>query len=353
MVANYTDNLRLTQQGDNDNPNTWGDIVNAQVIQLIEDAVAGVAVINCTGAVDVHLDTSTVNGGTDDARHMILELTGILGANINLVVPAVEKLYMIRSDFTGAFTINVKPNGGAGGVTFINQQSTILYTSGTNIYSLGAGSAALLAANNLSDLTDVAAARANLGLGTAAVLDVGTGPNDIIQLDGTSKLPAVDGSNLFNVTTAPLGLGTAAFLDVGTAPGNVVQLNGSGQLPAVSGALLTNLTAANLIGALPAISGALLTGLTASQVPGVPIVSTDKVIMGALTVQWGTGIGSLGGANIFFGTPFSAVPYAMVMGVKSPFGGTPRISSLLANKAVVDSSAPQGAHFYYIVVGPT
>jgi hypothetical protein len=37
------------------------------------------------------------------------------------------------------------------------------------------------------------------------------------------------------------GLGTAATLDVGTSANNIVQLNGSAQLPAVDGSLLTNL----------------------------------------------------------------------------------------------------------------
>lgn len=42
----------------------------------------------------------------------------------------------------------------------------------------------------------------NLGvvLGTAAALDVGTAANKVVQLDGTAKLPAVDGSQLLNVT---------------------------------------------------------------------------------------------------------------------------------------------------------
>jgi hypothetical protein len=44
-----------------------------------------------------------------------------------------------------------------------------------------------------------ATARTSLGLGTAATLDVGTSANNVVQLDGTGKLPAVDGSQLTNI----------------------------------------------------------------------------------------------------------------------------------------------------------
>lgn len=47
------------------------------------------------------------------------------------------------------------------------------------------------------------------GLGTAATLNVGTGPNNIVQLDGSSKLPAVDGSQLTNL---PGAAGTGRLL---------------------------------------------------------------------------------------------------------------------------------------------
>ena len=122
---------------------------------------------------------------------------------------------------------------------------------------------ALIKTNNLSDVTDVAASRTNLGLGTAATEDVGTSANNVVQLDGSARLPAVDGSQLTgitatgsllvannlsdlnNVTTARtnLGLGTAATQDVGTTANDVVQLNSSAQLPAVDGSLLTGITA--------------------------------------------------------------------------------------------------------------
>jgi len=159
----------------------------------------------------------------------------------------------------------------------------------------------LESANNLSELTNAATARTNLGLatvastgaysdlsgtptlGTAAALDVGTSANNVVQLNGSAQLPAVDGSLLTGVvadisgasvgdlsdvtiTAASTGevlryngaewvdaqlaysdlsgtptLGTAAAEDVGTSAGNVVQLDGSARLPAVDGSQLTNL----------------------------------------------------------------------------------------------------------------
>ena len=137
----------------------------------------------------------------------------------------------------------------------------------------------LESANNLSDLANAATARTNLGLGSASVEDVGTSAGNVVQLDGSAKLPAVDGSQLTNlpaptialndltdvtITAASTGevlryngsawvdaqlaysdlsgtptLGTAAVEDVGTSAGNVVQLDGSAKLPAVDGSALT------------------------------------------------------------------------------------------------------------------
>ena len=60
-------------------------------------------------------------------------------------------------------------------------------------YDLTAAGKALL------DDADASAQRTTLGLGTAATLNVGTSANNVVQLDGTGKLPAVDGSQLTNI----------------------------------------------------------------------------------------------------------------------------------------------------------
>lgn len=54
------------------------------------------------------------------------------------------------------------------------------------------------------------ATRTNLGLGNAATLDVGTSANNLIQLDSSGNLPAVDGSLLTGVGGGILQCQTAS-----------------------------------------------------------------------------------------------------------------------------------------------
>lgn len=111
------------------------------------------------------------------------------------------------------------------------------------------GSSYLTKAGNLAGLQDVAVARNTLGLGTAAIRNTGTAANNVVQLDATAKLPAVDGSAL-------TGLSTASGLTSGTAANNLVRLDANAKLPAVDGSALTNLPAsAPVAGAGISVSG--------------------------------------------------------------------------------------------------
>lgn len=61
----------------------------------------------------------------------------------------------------------------------------------------------------LIDDSDAATARATLGLGSAAVEDTGTGAGNLVQLDGSARLPPVDGSQLTNL---PSSGGSTTFM---------------------------------------------------------------------------------------------------------------------------------------------
>ncbi len=229
MVASYTSRLRLTKQGTNDNPDTWGEVTNVQVIELLEEAISGVTQIDCTGLSDIDISTTTSNGGTDDARHAVLELTGVLGDDINLILPSVEKTYIIRALHTGGYDITVKPAGGASGVVFSTGELSLLYTKGTNIYEVTQGGT-LKATNNLSDVADVATSRTNLGLGTISTQDsdsVNITGGTITGVTGVGDVQSVAGkTGVVTLDTNDIGgLGTLATQNTVDATTDIVNLD--------------------------------------------------------------------------------------------------------------------------------
>jgi hypothetical protein len=279
---------------------------------------------------------------------------------------------------TGAVTLAAADIGGLGGAATLgvgtaagtvaagNHAHAGVYDSAGTAAAAVATHAALPQTHGISafgatlvDDASAAAARATLGLGTAATLNAGTTASALVQLDAAAKLPAIDGSQLTGLPSgvsvhaslsglasddhpqyynqargdarysqtshshagvyepagaisthaataqvhgisafgstlvddasaaaarATLGLGTVATLNVGVAAGNIPQLDGSARLPAVDGSLLTGLaTPAPRIVTVPAATGVVTVDLANASRVVVKMTQTGPI--SAITPQ--------------------------------------------------------------------
>jgi hypothetical protein len=127
-------------------------------------------------------------------------------------------------------------------------------------YFTGAGAMALAtvtsAARTFLTAVDAAAQRTALGLGSAALLTAGVAANNAVQLDGSSRLPAVDGSLLTNLPSSASAGGqayltmAATSLSLNPENGNALFINGSNRVVPAAGVTLaaTGLTMTGGIG---------------------------------------------------------------------------------------------------------
>lgn len=163
-------------------------------------------------------------------------------ASVTLAVNAQTAAETALDDFTDQYLGSKNTSGGepttdndgntlVNGTLFWDDTNGIMKVwNGTSwVAAYASSGGALVAANNLSDLSDAGVSRTNLGLGTVAVLDTGTSALNAVQLDGSARLPAVDGSQL---TGLPAGY-TGWTVSDGTNSENIastdtVAFSGSG-----------------------------------------------------------------------------------------------------------------------------
>ena len=112
MASTYSTNLRLELMASGDQNGTWGTTTNTNLGTLLEQAISGVLSV-AQGDV-ANLTLTATNGGSDQARNAVLDITGAMTANRNVVVPTVEKLYLVKNSTTGGFDVTFKTAAGTG-----------------------------------------------------------------------------------------------------------------------------------------------------------------------------------------------------------------------------------------------
>lgn len=133
MVATYSANLRLVEQGTGDNNGTWGTVLNSEMIDPVDFAIAGLTTI--TTASGTH--TLTVNDGiADEARSAVLNVTSTLTGDLTIAAPAVSKIYIIANNSTGAHNVFINTVTPGTPLTIEQGDNAIVYCDGTNFHSV-------------------------------------------------------------------------------------------------------------------------------------------------------------------------------------------------------------------------
>lgn len=110
-MSSFTTRIRLEKQTPGQNSNTWGTVLNDNVISLIDDSIAAYTTITVS-SVDVTL--TQADGSADQARSAFLDISGTLTGNVNVIIPALSKGYDIHNSTSGSFTVNMKTATGSG-----------------------------------------------------------------------------------------------------------------------------------------------------------------------------------------------------------------------------------------------
>ena len=236
MASTYS-NLKIQLMAAGENNTTWGNVTNVNLGTALEEAI--------TGSVDVPFSSANVTltltdtNTTQSARNLRLKCTGTTAGARNLIVPAIEKLYLVTNGCADAITVK---NATGTGIAVPASASMWVFNDATNV---------LDAMSYMSSLT--------LG----AALPVASG--------GTGQTTYTNGQLLIGNTT-----GSTLTKATITAGSGVSITNGSGAI---------TISATGSGGSVTSVNGT--GGTTGLTLTGGPITTTGTLTLG----------GTLGVAN--------------------------------------------------------
>ena len=241
MASTYSA-LKIELIGTGDQTGTWGTTTNTNLGTALEEAIVGRGTANFSTDGNLTL-TLTDTNATQVARNLVLNCTsGVsLSATRDLIVPAIEKPYIIQNNTTGGQSIRVIVAGGS--VTVPNGRTAYIYNDGTNI-KYAFDQTGNLNVNGTLDVTGASTLGGNTAItGTLSATGDGTfsGTGQVKMPAGTSGQrsgsPAA-GMLRFNTTTS-------GFEGYDGANGGAIGGGGGGGGQA-GGAILVNKTNATV-----------------------------------------------------------------------------------------------------------
>lgn len=277
MTSTFSPSLRFELMATGDQSGSWGTTTNTNIGTLIEQAIAGF-LSKAQGDV-ANLTLTATDGASDEARNMVIDITGALTAGRNVVVPTAEKLYLFKNSTTGGFAITVKTSGGTG-VAIAAGTAQWVYCDGTNVVQGLSGTMAAQAASavaitggtiaGLTTLTMTSGAAtpatndaaalgtstlmwSDLFLASGAVVNFNNGDVTITHSANTLAFAGASSGYTYDAAVLPsandaaaLGASGTAWADLFLASGGVINFNAGNATITHSAGLLTFNTAISI-----------------------------------------------------------------------------------------------------------
>lgn len=205
MPTQYTTLLGFALPATGELDGTWGDVVNDNITELVEDAIAGSSTASVTSG-DWTLST-TGSGAVNESRSAILIPTGTPGVSRNIIAPSQSKAYIVNNQSNGAVVVKGSATTGA------------TVAAGTTALVAWNGSDFVLVAQSLNNTTGVLpVSKGGTGATTLTGVVKGNGTNAFttsnvsLSSEVTGTLPVANGGSGATTLTGVLkGNGTSAF----------------------------------------------------------------------------------------------------------------------------------------------
>lgn len=282
MASTYSD-LKIQLMTTGENTGTWGSVTNTNLGTAIEEAIVGSANVTFASA-DITLTLSNTNA-SQTARNIRLVLKGTSGGARQLVVPAIEKTYIVKNELADQCTVKVSGQTGvivpAGKTMWVYNDGTDVVDVTTHLSSLTIASALPATSGGTGINSAGTAGNVLTSNGSAWVSSAVSFPSYGTMASQNANSVAITGGSITGITdlsVADGGTGASTF-----AANNVLLGNGSSSFQTVAPSTSGNVLASDG-------SNWASTALSALASFDKSLVTNGyQKLPGGLIIQWGVG----------------------------------------------------------------